>query len=204
MFTPDGPIGPIAGQLQRQLPGAVIVEAHPVEQCAVLGRRNNRGSGLPRLRLSRDRADLRVAESQRAPQVFSPRPSLSKPAANPPSVRGNRTPRTQCWPAPDHAVQAGGATFPGWRWSRLRRATSRIRTCGCVRPAPGRMPAAARRTSQLGLVGGLAVETRLLAPQEDSTATVGVEANAGQFPAPPVLGFDRQPGGGADAGHVRW
>ena len=66
---PDRHVRRVPRQPQRQLAGAVVVEAHPVEQRAVVGQPEHPRRRVAGLRLRGDGADLGVAEAQRAPGV---------------------------------------------------------------------------------------------------------------------------------------
>ena len=66
---PDRNVGAVPGQPDGQCGGAVIVEAHPVEQGPVGGQPEQARRRVARLRLRGDGADLGVAETQCAPGV---------------------------------------------------------------------------------------------------------------------------------------
>src|SRR5947209_4055330 len=183
MLTPIGTSGRWWARRSASAPAPLLLNPIRFSRARSAGSRNRRGSGLPGWGPAVT-VPTSAYPKPSAPQTSSPTPSLSKPAANP-SGPGKRTPNT--------VLANRGSAGPSSRRSNRRT------TAAAVTPRS----TAEDRPSQFGLVGPSVTHPRLLAPQQNSPAAVGIEAHPRQLPAA-ILGLDGQPGGRAEPRHFRW
>jgi hypothetical protein len=111
---PDRRGGDVLGQPHRQLTGAVVVEAHPVEQRPVGGQPEQPRLRVARLCLRRDGADFGEPEPQRAPGVqpaavlVETRRQAERPGERHPEHGAGQHGITRGQPAGQHPAQRCG------------------------------------------------------------------------------------------------
>src|SRR5690349_18504545 len=202
MLTPIGTSGVCVASFSASAPAPSLLNPSRLSSARSSGSRNILGGGFPGCACAVT-VPTSAYPKPSAPQVPSPRPFLSNPAASP-SGPGKRMPNT---------VLANTGSCGASDLFRARRAgagavpTRRpLKTQVWMRSA-GTRNSARRRARYITplhrrLVGDVqAVDGGLLAAQQHSAAAVGVEPNPGEFPAA-ILRLDGQPGGRADPGQV--
>ena len=204
---PDRHVGGVPGQPQREFARSVIVEPHPVEQGLVVGQPEHPRLRIAGLGLRGHRADLGVAETQRAPGVQA-RAVLVEPGgqadrAGKPDAehRALQHRIRRCQPPGQAAAQRAEV-----RWPCAGTANTQVwmRSGGDQEQHPAQrvvdhaVPATTSPADRRQPVG-----SGLLAAQQNPSAAVGVQADPGQLPTA-VLRLDRQPRRGGQPRHVGW